>query len=88
MTAAGVPGMRNKVALISPPLTAPTYMATRRTSPATGSMEKVRGKDRAINMVPVNPGTAPTVIPRIVPRRTRPRIEGSEKSSIMPFSPL
>ena len=85
MIAAGVPGMRRRVALISPPLTAPTYIATSRTSPLTGSIEKVKGSDRAISMVPVNPGIAPTVIPRVVPKRTRPRIVGEAKRSIIQF---
>jgi hypothetical protein len=83
MTAAGVPGMRRRVALINPPLTAPTYIATRRTRPSTGSIEKVKGRVRAINIVPVRPGIPPTVIPRVVPKRTSPRIKGSEKRAIM-----
>jgi hypothetical protein len=81
--AAGVPGMRNRVALINPPLTAPTYMATSNTRPLTGSMEKVKGRERAISIVPVNPGIAPTVIPKVVPRKTNQRIMGVLNRSIM-----
>ena len=47
-----MPGIRNKVALIKPPLTAPTYIATSNTSAATGSIENVSGKVSAINIVP------------------------------------
>ena len=83
MIAAGVPGMRNSVALINPPLTAPTYMATSKTRPLTGSIENVSGRERAISMVPVKPGMAPTVIPRVVPNKTKPRILVVLNRSIM-----
>ena len=38
MTAAGVPGMRKSVAVIRPPLIAPTYIDTRRITALTGAM--------------------------------------------------
>ena len=83
MMAAGVPGIRKSVALIRPPLTAPTYMATSKTSPLTGSIEKVNGRERAISMVPVKPGIAPTVMPKVVPRKTSHNILGVLNRSIM-----
>jgi hypothetical protein len=58
-------------------------MATSNTRPLTGSMEKVKGRERAISIVPVNPGIAPTVIPKVVPRKTNQRIMGVLNRSIM-----
>jgi hypothetical protein len=71
MIEAGVPGIRNNVAVINPPLTAPTYMLISRMNAFTGSILNVSGKVRAINIAPVNPGIAPIVIPKIVPRMTK-----------------
>jgi hypothetical protein len=67
MMDAGVPGILNKVAVISPPLTDPTYIDTNRINADSPLIENVRGKVRAINIAPVNPGMAPTMIPRLVP---------------------
>jgi hypothetical protein len=67
---AGVPGMRNKVAVINPPLIAPTYMLMSRMKALMGSMLNVKGKVRAMSIAPVRPGIAPMVIPRIVPITT------------------
>ena len=59
--------MRNKVAVINPPLTAPTYVLINRMNALTGSIPKVSGKVSAISIAPVNPGIAPIVIPNAVP---------------------
>jgi hypothetical protein len=58
-------------------------MATSKTSPLTGSIEKVNGRERAISMVPVKPGIAPTVMPKVVPRKTNNNILGVLNRSIM-----
>ena len=63
--------MRNRVAVIKPPLMAPTYMPIRRIKAGMGSIEKVRGRVNAISMAPVRPGMAPTVIPKTVPTTIR-----------------
>ena len=67
MMDAGVPGILNNVAVISPPLTDPTYIDTKRINADSPLIENVRGKVSAINIAPVNPGMAPTIIPRLVP---------------------
>ena len=82
-----MPGIRNKVALIKPPLTAPTYMATSNTNAATGSIVNVSGKASAISIVPVNPGTAPTVMPRNTPSNVSPNNVGDANNSIIPAYP-
>ena len=71
MIEAGVPGIRNNVAVINPPLTAPTYMLISRMNAFAGSILNVSGKVRAINIAPVKPGIAPIVIPKIVPKMTK-----------------
>ena len=83
ITAAGVPGIRSNVALINPPLTAPTYMPINSTSADTGSISKVKGNANAMSIVPVKPGTAPTKIPKAVPTRTAPILFGDTQISIM-----
>ena len=67
---AGVPGILKSVAVINPPLIAPTYMLISSIKALMGSMLKVSGKVRAMSIAPVNPGIAPIVIPRIVPMAT------------------
>ena len=81
MIDAGVPGMRSSVAVIKPPLTDPTYIATRSASAVWPSMPKVSGKDSEINIAPVSPGIAPTVMPSAVPSTTSNTRLGSEKTS-------
>jgi len=67
---AGVPGILKSVAVINPPLMAPTYMLISRMKALMGSMLNVSGNVRAMSIAPVNPGMAPIVIPRIVPMAT------------------
>ncbi len=67
MMEAGVPGIRSRVAVIRPPLTAPTYIETSRIRAFAPVMEKVSGSVSAISIAPVRPGMAPTTIPRLVP---------------------
>ena len=64
---AGVPGILKSVAVIKPPLTAPTYMLINKMKAKMGSMLKVSGSVRAISMAPVRPGIAPIVMPSTVP---------------------
>ena len=71
MIDAGVPGILSKVAVINPPLTAPTYMLIRRMNAFIGSIPNVNGKVNAISIAPVNPGIAPIVIPNAVPMTIR-----------------
>ena len=71
MIEAGVPGILSNVAVIKPPLMAPTYMLISRMNALIGSMLNVSGSVNAINIAPVNPGMAPTIIPKIVPKITR-----------------
>ena len=67
--AAGVPGIRSKVAEIKPPLIDPTYMATSRIMASAGLLiENVSGNVKVINMAPVSPGIAPTITPSTTPR--------------------
>ena len=70
MIDAGVPGIRNNVAVINPPLTLPTYIDTNSTNACSPLMVKVKGNDNAINIAPVNPGIAPTVTPNVDPTQT------------------
>ena len=81
MIDAGVPGMRRRVAVIKPPLTEPTYIATRKASALCPSIPKVSGSESEINIAPVSPGMAPTVIPSAVPSRTRKTRLGDEMTS-------
>lgn len=83
MMDAGVPGIRNKVAVINPPLTEPTYIETNRTKALLPSMEKVNGKVRAINIAPVNPGMAPTITPKLVPKAIKAKAAGEERNWIV-----
>ena len=73
--AAGVPGMRIKVAEIKPPLVEPTYIDTKRISALVLSIKKVSGNVSAITMPPLNPGMAPTTTPTTTP--VRRNIKGS-----------
>ena len=77
MIEAGVPGIRSRVAVINPPLTEPTYMATNSANAYCGSMPKVSGTASEIAMAPVNPGTAPTSTPPITPTQIQMRRTGS-----------
>ena len=83
MMDAGVPGIRSKVAVINPPLTEPTYMETNSTKALFPSMEKVNGKLKAISIAPVNPGTAPTITPRLVPRAINAKAGGDKRNCIV-----
>ena len=86
ITAAGVPGMRSSVALMSPPLTAPTYIATNSTSACAGCIVYVNGSVSAMSIVPVNPGTAPTMMPSAVPNKMSPSTSGDvNRSTILAF---
>ena len=71
ITDAGVPGMRINVAVIRPPLIAPTYMPIRSASALAGSMLKVSGRVSAIIIAPVMPGMAPPMMPSSVPMNTK-----------------
>ena len=81
MIEAGVPGMRSRVAVIRPPLTEPTYIATRSVNADCASMPKVSGSESAINIAPVRPGIAPTRIPRAVPRTMSAGRAGWDRAS-------
>ena len=81
MMEAGVPGMRSRVAVIKPPLTEPTYIATRNARALCGSMLNVSGNESEMSIAPVSPGMAPTVIPSAVPSKTRSTRFGSERTS-------
>ena len=63
----GVPGMRSKIAEISPPVIEPVYIDTSRIIASAGAMKNVKGRDRAISIDPVRPGIAPTTMPANVP---------------------
>jgi hypothetical protein len=79
---AGVPGIRNKVAEINPPLIDPTYMETNNTIASAGfCMEKVNGNVSAINMAPVSPGIAPTTIPSETPSTIKKQGQGVARFS-------
>ena len=67
MMDAGVPGIRNKVAVISPPLTEPTYIEINKTNAGSPPIENVKGSVNAINIAPDKPGIAPTMPPSDVP---------------------
>ena len=73
MIAAGVPGILKSVAVINPPLTAPTYMLIKRMKAKIGSILNVNGSVRAISIAPVKPGIAPIVIPNTVPNTIKER---------------
>jgi len=77
MIEAGVPGMRSRVAVINPPLTEPTYMATNKAKAVCGSMPKVNGTTSEMAMAPVRPGTAPTNTPATTPKQIQIRIMAS-----------
>jgi hypothetical protein len=64
---AGVPGILSKIAEISPPETEPTYKAIRIDIPSTADRPYVTGKNSAIAMTEVSPGTAPKIIPTPTP---------------------
>ena len=84
MIDAGVPGIRKSVALISPPLTEPTYIDTSRIIASIPSMENVQGRDKEISIAPVSPGIAPTMIPSAVPSSSKPNGSGAKR----PIEPL
>ena len=67
MMEAGVPGILNKVAVIMPPLTEPTYIEINNTNADSPLMENVNGNVSAISIAPVSPGIAPTMTPSEVP---------------------
>ncbi|CLQ08136.1 Uncharacterised protein [Mycobacterium tuberculosis] len=60
-----MPGMRSNAPGISPAKIAIAEQATIAPTAATGSMKKVSGTSRAVAIVAVRPGTAPTNSPKI-----------------------
>ena len=74
--------MRSSVAVTRPPLTDPTYMDTNKTSADSLCIENVSGKANAINIAPVNPGIAPTTMPRNEPIATSTKAVGEQRKAI------
>jgi hypothetical protein len=83
MIEAGVPGILRRVAVIRPPLTDPTYIATSKARALWPLMLKVRGKVSEISIAPVRPGIEPTAIPRAVPNMTSMMRDGWDRTSVI-----
>jgi len=66
--AAGVPGVEMRIALISPPCMAPTYTPSKTMRAAIGgSIWYVKGTRSAMVIVAVRPGSAPAMMPTVMP---------------------
>jgi hypothetical protein len=68
---AGVPGILSKVAAIWLPEIPPTYIPINKVIAFTLYIKKFKGKVSVINIVVVNPGIDPTIIPRKTPKKRR-----------------
>ena len=71
--AAGVPGVFMSIAVMEPPYMPPQYIAMSRTIAVTGSIVKVSGSASATPIVAVRPGSAPMMIPTIIPAKSTNR---------------
>ena len=75
------PGILNRVAVMRPPETLPTYIETSSTMAESPDSPKVKGRESAMSMAPVRPGIAPTVIPKSVPKTVMSSSSGELKNA-------
>jgi hypothetical protein len=68
-TDAGVPGILSRLAEMRPPEMPPTKMPINKHSPGIDAIPKVNGSIKTMPIVAVRPGTAPKIIPKIVPAK-------------------
>ena len=66
-TEEGLPGILISTAETSPPEIPPIYRAINRANAVVESIPKVRGRQRAMAIVPVSPGIAPKTRPKAMP---------------------
>lgn len=72
----GVPGMRNRIAVIPPPVMEAQYTETKNAIEIIGFIEYAKGNASATAIEALTPGMAPKITPIIVPATNKRKVDG------------